>query len=149
MSEKVSCLLDTNVVSELVRRPNGEVARRVVLLDPRSFAISVIVAAELRYGAARRGSARLSSQVEAVLSAIAVLPLEEPVDRHYAVIRSELERIGQPIGHNDLLIAAHARALGATLVTRNLREFHRVSGLSVESWTQETSGDPSPGHSMR
>ena len=62
------------------------------------------------------------------------LPLAEPADRHYGVIRSELERIGRPIGHNDLLIAAHARALDAALVTDNVREFDRVPGLTVERW---------------
>ena len=127
-------LLNTNAVSQLVRQPDGEVARRVAALEPGSFAISVIVAAELRYGAERRGSSRLTRQLEAVFSAIDVLPLEEPVDRHYGAIRSELERVGQPIGSNDLLIAAHAKALGVTLVTNNLGEFRRVSGLVVEDW---------------
>ena len=127
-------LLDTNAVSQLIRQPDGEVARRVAALEPGSFAISVIVAAELRYGAERRGSSRLTRQLEAVFSAIDVLPLEEPVDRHYGAIRSELERVGQPIGSNDLLIAAHAKALGVTLVTNNLGEFRRVSGLLVEDW---------------
>ena len=129
-------MLDTNVVSNLVRRPDGEVAQRVAALAPGSFAISVIVAAELRYGAERRGSARLTKQLGAVLSAIEVLPLKEPADRLYGVIRSELERIGLPIGHNDLLIAAHARAAGAILVTNNVGEFTRVPGLTVENWQQ-------------
>lgn len=127
-------MLDTNVVSIIVREPGGVIARRAAALEPESIAISVIVAAELRYGAARRGSARLSRQLEAVLSAIETLPLAEPADRHYGVIRSELERIGRPIGHNDLLIAAHARALDAALVTDNVREFDRVPGLTVERW---------------
>ena len=127
-------LLDTNVVSSMVRRPAGEVAQRVATLSPGSFAISIIVAAELRYGAERRGSARLTKQLGAVLSAIKVLPLEEPADRLYGEIRSELERIGRPIGHNDLLIAAHARAAGAILVTNNVGEFSRVPGLTVENW---------------
>ena len=127
-------MLDTNVVSDLVRRPGGEVARRAASLEPGSMAISVIVAAELRYGVERRGSARLTNQLEAVLTAIETLPLAEPADRHYGVIRSALERVGQPIGHNDLLIAAHARALGATLVTDNVGEFSRVPNLAVENW---------------
>ena len=127
-------LLDTNVVSELVRRPNGEVATRVASLAPSDFGISIVVAAELRYGAERRGSRRLSRQLEAVLAAIEVLPIETPVDRHYGAIRNELESAGNPISHNDLLIAAHARALGATLVTNNVREFRRVPGLAVENW---------------
>ncbi|MCY4408002.1 MAG: type II toxin-antitoxin system VapC family toxin [Rhodospirillaceae bacterium] len=127
-------LLDTNVVSQLVRRPNGEVARRIAALEPGSVAISVIVAAELRYGAQRRGSARLTKQLEEVFSALDVLPLEEPADRHYGEIRSSLERSGKPIGRNDLLIAAHARAMGVTLVTNNVGEFRRVPDLTVEDW---------------
>ena len=127
-------LLDTNVVSELVRRPNSEVAMRVASQDSSAISTSIVVAAELRYGAERRGSVRLSRQLEAVLSAIEVLPIETPADRHYGAIRNALESAGKPISHNDLLIAAHARALGATLVTNNVREFRRVPGLAVENW---------------
>ena len=127
-------MLDTNVVSDLVRQPNGSVAGRVIALDEGTYGISIIVAAELRYGAARSGSSRLRQQLDAVLSAMETVPLDEPADRHYGMIRSELERIGRPIGHNDLLIAAHARALGATLVTNNTREFSRVPDLDIEDW---------------
>lgn len=128
-------LLDTNVVSELVRRPDGRTARRAATIEPRTIAVSIIVAAELRYGTERRGSDRLTRQLETVLAALEILPLAEPADAHYAAIRSELERVGRPIGHNDLLIAAHARALDLTLVTRNVREFRRVPGLAVEDWS--------------
>ena len=127
-------MLDTNVVSTLIRHPDGLLAARVAALPRASYAISVIVAGELRYGAARRNSARLSKQIEAVLEAVDVRPLAEPADRHYGEIRSEMERAGQPIGRNDLLIAAHARALAATLITGNVREFRRVPGLAVEDW---------------
>ena len=127
-------MLDTNAVSQMVRRPDSALAQRVAALEPDSVAISVIVAAELRYGAERRGSARLTRQLEAVLSAIDVLPLQEPADRHYGAIRSDLERIGLPIGRNDLLTAAHARAVGATLVTNNVDEFRRVPSLAIEDW---------------
>lgn len=127
-------MLDTKVVSALVRRPDGDLARRVAVLPSGSFAISVVVAGELRYGVQRRGSERLTRQVEAVLSAMEVLAPAEPVDRHYGEIRNALERTGRPIGQNDLWIAAHARALTATLVTGNVREFGRVPGLAVEDW---------------
>ncbi len=127
-------MLDTNIVSDLVRLPNGETARRAASLEPGAIAVSIVVAAELRYGAARRRSARLSRQLEAVLSALETLPLAAPADVHYGTIRSELERIGRTIGHNDLIIAAHAKCLNATLVTRNVREFGRVPGLLVEDW---------------
>ena len=125
-------MLDTNVVSDIVRRPGGSVARRAAAVEPGGVAISTIAAAELRYGAERRGSARLTRQLEAVLSAVNTLPLEPPADRHYATIRNEVERTGSPIGHNDLLVAAHARALGVVLVTNNVGEFRRVPGLSIE-----------------
>ena len=101
------------------------------------FGISVIAACELRYGVSRKGSARLATQLEEVLEGIDILPLEEPADEHYGDIGAALERIGRPIGHNDLLIAAHARALGATLVTRNVDEFARVPNLEVESWPDQ------------
>lgn len=135
-------MLDTNVVSVLVRRPDGDVAGRVGALPPGSLAISVVAAGELRYGAQRRGSERLTRHVEAILSAMDVLALAEPVDRHYGEIRTALERVGQPIGQNDLWIAAHAKALDATLVTGNVRVFRRVPGLAVEDW-HET--EPPPG----
>ena len=76
----------------------------------------------------------MTDQVEAILAAIDVLPLEETATRHYGQIRNQLERTGRPIGLNDLLIAAHAKALGVTLVTNNTREFYRVPGLAVEDW---------------
>lgn len=127
-------MLDTNAVSHMIRRPESDLARRVAALEEGDFAIGVIVAAELRYGVERRGSVRLTRQLETVLAAIDVLPLEEPAARHYGAIRSALEGIGRPIGRNDLLIAAHARALGATLVTNNVGEFQRVPDLAVEDW---------------
>jgi tRNA(fMet)-specific endonuclease VapC len=95
---------------------------------------SVIVACEMRYGAAKRGSRRLTRQVELVLGAMTVVALEAGVDRHYAVIRATLEKRGTPISAHDLLIAAHARAIEAVCVTDNESEFRRVPGLRVENW---------------
>jgi tRNA(fMet)-specific endonuclease VapC len=95
---------------------------------------SIVVACELRYGAAEKGSPRLAAQLESILQALAVLPLESGADRHYGEIRAHLERGGRPIGANDLLIAAHARAAGLQLATRNVDEFSRVPGLRVTSW---------------
>ena len=130
----VRYLLDTNIVSVVVKEPDGALAERLAAMPRSEFGISIVVACELRYGAARKGSARLTSQLEAVLEGIDILPLEERADRHYGEIRSELERIGRPIGYNDLLIAAHALVLGATLVTHNTGEFSRVPGLVIEDW---------------
>jgi tRNA(fMet)-specific endonuclease VapC len=95
---------------------------------------SVVVACELRYGAAKRGSKRLTRQVEAVLGAMTIRALESDVERVYASIRVALEKKGTPIGAHDMLIAAHARALDAICVTDNVSEFNRVPALRVENW---------------
>ena len=127
-------LLDTNIVSDLVRNPRGRIAARIAEVGETSVCTSIIVAAELRYGAAKRASSRLSVQLEAVLGAIDVLAFELPADAAYGELRARLERIGKPIGANDLLIAAQALALGHTIVTDNEREFSRIEELSVENW---------------
>lgn len=127
-------LLDTNILSDLVRNPQGRVFDRIVEVGEAQVCTSVVVAAELRYGAARKGSPRLTAQLEAILAALPVLPLEPPADEAYGRLRADLEAAGQPIGGNDLLIAAHALAAGLTVVTDNAREFGRVAGLAVENW---------------
>jgi tRNA(fMet)-specific endonuclease VapC len=92
------------------------------------------VASELRYGAAKRASARLSQQLNLILDTLDVVALESPTDEIYGAIRTKLEKSGKPIGGNDLLIAAHAIALDSVLVTDNEREFSRVDGLTRENW---------------
>jgi tRNA(fMet)-specific endonuclease VapC len=129
-------LLDTSVLSDLVRHPQGVIAAHVAQEGEEAVCTSIVVAGELRFGAAKRSSPRLTAQLEAVLSALEVLPLEEPADRRYGELRSHLERQGAPIGPNDMLIAAHALALGLTVVTDNTREFSRVPGLRVENWLE-------------
>lgn len=129
-------LLDTNIVSDLVRRPQGRVAQRIREVGETKVCTSIIVAAELRYGATKRGSRRLSAQLEAVLGAVDVVPFEAPADIAYGQLRASLERVGQPIGGNDLLIAAQVLALGYAIVTDNEREFARIDGLSCENWLQ-------------
>lgn len=127
-------LLDTNMVSDLVRTPQGRIAQRIRAVGEAEVCTSIIVTAELRYGATRKGSARLTAQLEAVLGAIAIVPFEAPADATYGSLRTRLEQAGQPIGGNDLLIAAQAVAFGFTLVTDNEREFSRISELSWENW---------------
>jgi tRNA(fMet)-specific endonuclease VapC len=127
-------LLDTNIVSALVRQPRGAVAERIAEVGEANVCTSIIVAAELRYGAAKKNSARLSAQLELVIQALEVLPFETPADAAYGVIRAQLERGGRVIGGNELLIAAQAFASGCTVVTDNQREFERVEGLRVENW---------------
>ena len=127
-------LLDTNIVSDMVRNPEGKVTQRIRRIGEARVATSVIVAAEMRFGAEKKGSRRLSDQIGVVLNAMEVLPFEPSADAVYGVIRAELEKIGRPIAGNDLLIAAHAISLGYTLVTDNEREFRRIGGLSTENW---------------
>jgi len=127
-------LLDTNILSDLVRNPSGMVASRLQEVGEVDICTSVIVAAELRFGAAKRGSERLTRQLEQVLAAIEILPLTPPADHIYGWLRAHLERNGAPIGGNDLLIAAHALASGCILVTDNEREFSRVEDLTIENW---------------
>jgi tRNA(fMet)-specific endonuclease VapC len=130
----VRFLLDTNIVSDLVRNPGGRAASRIARVGEAAVCTSIIVAAELRYGAAKRSSARLTAQLEAVLGALEILPLEAPADAVYGTLRASLERAGRLIGPNDLLIAAQAVALGLTIVTDNEREFSRIEALPIENW---------------
>ena len=131
-------MLDTNVLSDVVRSPQGVVAQRIAAVGQSNVSISIVVAAELRFGVENRASDRLRRQVDAVLSGIEIEPLVEPVDREYATLRAALKRRGTPIGPNDLLIAAHALARGAVLVTANRDEFSRVEGLALENWLDAT-----------
>jgi tRNA(fMet)-specific endonuclease VapC len=130
-------MLDTNIVSDMVRNPHGRVAKRIAEVGETAVCTSIIVAAELRCAAARKGLPRLAGQLESVLRAIAVLPLEYPADIVYGTLRARLEEIGQPIGANDLFLAAHALTLRCTLVTDNEREFSRIKALPVEDWLRQ------------
>jgi tRNA(fMet)-specific endonuclease VapC len=134
MNSSLRFLLDTNIISALVRNPQGMATDQIAREGEESICTSIIVASELRFGAEKKGSERLTYQLEAVLSAIVTLPLEEPADRRYAKLRHHLEKAGTPIGPNNMLIAAQALSLGLTLVSANLREFSRVPGLAVENW---------------
>ncbi len=127
-------LLDTNIVSSLVRDPRGRVASRIAEAGEDSVCINVIVAAELRFGVRKKRSPKLTKQVNKILAAMEILSLETPVDEHYGEIRQLLERKGTPISPNDLIIAAHARCLGLTLITDKIGEFRRVPRLKVANW---------------
>ena len=126
-------MLDTNVISEIVKNPKGRAAESARAWKDR-LCTSIVVASELRYGCAKKGSPELLRRVEEILDEIGVIALDVPADAEYGNIRSELEAAGQPIGSNDLLIAAHACSLNLTLVTANVREFSRIPGLEVENW---------------
>ena len=126
-------MLDINIVSELIRNPGGRAAQRATQARD-TVCVSIIVAAELRYGCAKKASPSLLRRVGEFLSEVPVLPFGAPADSAYGTIRAELEAAGRPIGSNDLLIAAHACSLDAILVTANTREFQRVTGLKLENW---------------
>ncbi|MDO8932295.1 MAG: type II toxin-antitoxin system VapC family toxin [Rhodocyclaceae bacterium] len=127
-------LLDTNILSDLVRNPQGIVAERIARCGEAAVCTSIIVASVLRFGAAKKAAPRLTAQVESILAAMEVMPFDPPADHAYAQLRLALEQSGTPIGPNDLLIAAHALAAECVLVSANLNEFSRVAGLRVENW---------------
>jgi tRNA(fMet)-specific endonuclease VapC len=130
----VRFLLDTNILSHLVRNPRGRTTDRIARVGEQQVGTSIIVAAELRYGAAEKGSSRLFARLEKILDALEVVPFEAPADSFYGGLRARLERTGRLIGANDLLIAAHALALDCIVVTDNEQEFSRVEGLELENW---------------
>lgn len=129
-------LLDTNILSGLIRDPQGQVTEHIRRVGEHSVCTSIIVASELRFGARKRNLDNLTQRIEAILRSIVVLPFESPADDIYAEIRVYLEQRGTPIGPNDLLIAASALLNDCVLVTRNDREFSRVPGLIVENWAK-------------
>lgn len=137
MTTGITFLLDTNIISALMKDRSGTDTARVrewALRTPDcTLVTSVIVQYELLFGLVRHGSPRLQAAFDIQMQSLLVLPLDEVVGPHYAKLRSHLERAGTPIGANDTLIAAHAMSLGATLVTADA-EFARVPGLRVENW---------------
>ena len=112
--------------------------QRIEAIGENHIATSIIVAAELRFGAAKKRSSALAERVETILSRFNILPFEPNADEVYSAIRTDLESKGTPIGANDLLIATHVKYLCQkddwVLVTANEREFLRVDGLSIENW---------------
>jgi len=128
-------LLDTNICIYIRRERPPKVAERFRLISPDTLAMSSITFAELVYGARKSQTvAENMGRLLALRSRTRVLPFDDGAAEAYGAIRADLERRGQLIGSNDMLIAAHALSLGATLVTNNLGEFERVTGLQVENW---------------
>jgi tRNA(fMet)-specific endonuclease VapC len=129
-------LLDTNIVSDLVKYPRGRIAEYIAEVGQNNVCTSIIVRCELKFGALKKDSLRLLEQVDRIFTILPVLSLRSPIELYYATIRTHLERSGTPIGNNDLLIAAHARTFNLILVTNNTREFDRVPNLTVGNWLQ-------------
>jgi tRNA(fMet)-specific endonuclease VapC len=130
-------LLDTCICIFLIRRKLPNVRSRFEAHRVGELGISSITESELRFGAEKSADpARNHRQLDHLLLTLPVLSYDSKCAVHYAEIRAHLERAGTPIGSMDLLIAAHARALGLTLVTNNTSEFSRVSGLVLEDWSR-------------
>ena len=127
-------LLDTNAISDLAANPGGKVAKMIGSVGGDNVCTSLIVACDIAFGVEQKGSERLRRQMDSIMAALPVRALDKPADRHYGRIRTLLKAEGRPIGPNDLLIAAHALALDATLVTANVKEFSRVPELKIENW---------------
>jgi tRNA(fMet)-specific endonuclease VapC len=127
-------MLDTDISSYVIRRRPPQIAERFAR-HAEQLCVSVMTVAELRFGAAKAARPELASLVEAYLARLTILDWGDSATFHYARIRTELERLGTPIGNMDLLIACHAVAEQAVLVTNNVKHFGAVPGLRVEQWT--------------
>jgi tRNA(fMet)-specific endonuclease VapC len=130
-------MLDTNLCIDLMRGKLPAALRRLRRLDVDEAGISTICLAELLYGAAK-SSRRAFHELLIVgfCAPLAITAFDAPACEVYGDVRARLESAGTPIGPLDTLIAAHALSVGATLVTANVREFRRVSGLTVEDWSK-------------
>ena len=127
-------MLDTNVASAAIRG-SAALDARLGRLEPQQWCVSAITRAELRYGLALRPEAtRLARLVDGFLAATTTLPWDEAAADAHGRLRAQLRQAGKPIGDFDEMIAGHALALGAVLVTDNIRHFQWVGGLVLENW---------------
>jgi tRNA(fMet)-specific endonuclease VapC len=128
-------LLDTDTCAFILRRSSPALLERIQAVPLRQQAISTITVAELLYGVQVSSRKRANQiAVDALIRHLAVLDWPRGATEHYAEIRADLKKRGQLIGANDLLIAAHARCIDATVVTNNVKDFGRVKGLRIENW---------------
>lgn len=128
-------MLDTNIIIYVIKHRPEAVFRRFRSLDPSDFCISSITMAEIEYGISKSSRPEQNRiAFDMFIAGIDIMPFDDAAAEEYGPIRASLEKRGTPIGPNDLLIAAHAKALGLILVTNNTREFARVEGLSAENW---------------
>ncbi len=128
-------MLDTNICSYILKNHPASVKQKFEVAGAGNICISAIVLAELYYGAARHPKGIvIRREIDNFLSRLVVIPWDENAADHYGAIRASLEKNGTLVGAMDMLIAAHARSCGATLVTNNLREFERINGLTSLNW---------------
>ncbi|MFZ4858355.1 MAG: type II toxin-antitoxin system tRNA(fMet)-specific endonuclease VapC [Desulfuromonadaceae bacterium] len=128
-------MLDTNICSYILKNHPASVKLKFEEVGAGNICISAIVLAELYYGAARHPKGIvIRREIDNFVSRLVVIPWDENAADHYGAIRASLEKTGTLVGAMDMLIAAHARSCGATLVTNNLREFDRIKGLTSLNW---------------
>jgi tRNA(fMet)-specific endonuclease VapC len=129
-------MLDTDTCSYIMKRSHDAVLKRLAKVPVEDVCISVITKSELLFGVEVSPKRRQDeAALDAFLHHVEVLDFPDKASSHYARIRADLKARGAMIGANDLLIAAHARSLGLTLITNNTREFRRVRNLSIDNWT--------------
>lgn len=132
---RLKFLLDTNICIYIIKKKPATVLRKFEQLSPGEIAMSMVTFGELLYSALKSQFKTESlKKINHLSTLIPVLPLSNEVASHYGQIRSSLERVGKPIGNNDLWIASHAHALEIILVTNNTKEFKRVPNLKIENW---------------
>lgn len=128
-------MLDTNICSYILKRHPPSVKAHFDQAGAQALCLSTIVLAELYFGAARHPKgASIRQEIDDFVSRLSVIPWDEKAADHYGQIRAALEKDGNPIGAMDMLIAAHARSQGATLVSNNIRHLDKVPGLVVANW---------------
>lgn len=129
-------MLDTDTVSNLIRGRTPKLDARIAAVPPKQLCVSAVTRGELLYGLMlKEGAHRLARLVDAVLIRVQCLSWDEAAATHFASIAASLHKAGAPIGSMDAMIAGHASAIGAVMVTHNVRHFTRVAGLKVEDWS--------------
>jgi len=129
-------MLDTNICIYIIKRKPVKVIKHLKKIPFPNIGISSITLSELEYGVEKsQRKAQNKIALAQFITPLEIAPYDELAAKHYGEIRVLLEKRGQPIGTLDLLIAAHALSLNATLVTNNEKEFRKVTGLTVENWT--------------
>ena len=128
-------MLDTSICIYIIKKQPSSILDRLVAFPTEDVGVSVITAAELRFGASKSArSDRNHDALDEFFSPFEIALFDEPATKVYGTIRADLEKKGRRIGPMDLLIAAHALCLEVRLVTNNAREFERVSGLEIDNW---------------
>ncbi|MEE0955244.1 MAG: type II toxin-antitoxin system VapC family toxin [Eubacterium sp.] len=128
-------MLDTNIVIYTIKHRPESVFKKFLTMQPSDCCISSITQAEMEYGISKSSNPeRNRLALTMFLTGIEILPFDSAAAEEYGPICAALEKLGRPIGPNDMLIAAHAKASGMTLVTNNTKEFTRIEGLTVENW---------------